>query len=49
MLEGATNAGDLILEALPAIMENKIVSVFVGLVVICWLFVYFFNKLFPSD
>lgn len=49
MLDGAKNAGDLILEVMPAIMENKIVGVFVGLVVICWLFVFFFNKLFPRD
>lgn len=49
MFEGAKNAADLILKVMPDIMENKIVSVFVGLVVICWLFVYFFNKLFPSD
>lgn len=49
MVEGAKNAADLILEIMPDIMSNQIVNVFVGLVIICMLFVYFFGKLFPRE
>lgn len=49
MAEGAKNAADLILEIMPDLMANQIVNVFVGLVIICMLFVYFFGKLFPRE
>lgn len=49
MAEGAKNAADLILKIMPDLMENEIVTVFIGLVIICMLFVYFFGKIFPSE
>lgn len=49
MAEGAKNAADLVLKAMPDLVQNEIVEVFIGLVIICMLFVYFFGKLFPRE
>lgn len=49
MAEGAKNASELILKIMPDLMQNEIVNVFIGLIIICMLFVYFFGKLFPRE